>query len=208
MTTISAENVVARARDVIEREAQAVAALGGQMDERLATVIETLANCAGHVLVTGAGTSSAVAERLAHLLTCCGTPALFINAANSLHGGSGAITARDVVYIISKGGHSAEINQFADLARQRGATIIVQTEDAQAPLGQKADVLYCVNTVGDVDPFGMIATGSSLVSCAAGDVLCVLLLEVKRYSRDDFGRTHPSGAVGRQIAGAAESQHE
>jgi D-arabinose 5-phosphate isomerase GutQ len=203
MTSTSADTVagmVARAREVIDREAQGVRALAGQMDESLAEVVDLLFDCQGHVLVTGAGTSYAMAQRLAHLLSCSGTPALCISAADSLHGASGAVTANDVVYAISKGGRTAEINQFVEIARARGARIIAQTENPDSPLGRLADAVYCVRAAGEVDPYGMIATGSSLVSGAAGDVLCVLLLERRGYTRDQFGATHPGGAVGERVA--------
>ena len=200
MADISEREMVARARAVVEREARAVAALADQFDQGLADVLTLLLNCQGHVLVAGAGTSHAIAQRLAHLLSCCGTPALCISAADSIHGGSGAITADDVVFVISKGGHSAEINQFVEIARQRGARVIAQTENPQSPLARMSDAVFHVRTVGDVDPYGMIATGSSLVNGAAGDALCVLLLELRGYTRDDFGVTHPGGAVGKKLA--------
>ena len=196
----AAAALVARARQVLEREAQGVRALADQMDEGLAQVVDLLFNCRGHVLVTGAGTSQAIAQRLAHLFSCSGTPALCVSAADSLHGASGAVTANDVVYAISKGGRTAEINQFVEIARMRGARVVAQTEDPDSPLGQLADAVYVVKAVGDVDPYGMIATGSSLVNGAAGDVLCVLLLERRGYSRDQFGATHPGGAVGERLA--------
>ena len=199
---------VARAREVVEREAQAVRALADQFDDSLADVVALLLNCQGHILVTGAGTSHAMAQRFAHLLSCCGTPALCINAADAVHGGAGAITADDVVFIISKGGHSAEINQFAKIARERGAKIIAQTENPDSPLAQISDVIFDVRTVGDVDPYGLIATGSSLVNGAAGDALCVLLLESRGYSRDDFGSTHPGGAVGEKLAEDQKSKSQ
>ena len=192
-------DLVARAQAIVEREAQAVRALASQFDDSLVEVVTLLLNCQGHVLVTGAGTSHAMAQRFAHLLSCSGTPALCINAANCLHGGSGAITANDVVYVISKGGRSAEINQLVEIARQRGAKIVAQTENPDSPLGRVSDVVFSVKTVGDVDPYGMIATGSSLVNGAAGDALCVLLLEQRGYSRDEFGSTHPGGAVGEML---------
>lgn len=197
---LSTTDLINRAREVVEQEAAAVLALAGQFDQRLAGVVDLLLNCRGHVLVTGAGTSHAVAQRLAHLLSCCGTPALVISAADSLHGGSGAITPNDVVYIISKGGQSAEINQFAELARTRGAKIIAQTEKPESQLGQMADAVYQVVTPAAADPYGMIATGTSLVNCAAGDALCVLLLELRGYSKEEFGMTHPGGAVGHKLA--------
>jgi len=198
--------LVVRARQVIEQESRAVAALAGQLDEQIGPVVDLLQNCEGHVLVAGAGTSHAMAQRFAHLLSCSGTPALCINAADGLHGGAGAITGRDIVFIISKGGQSAEINQFAQIARERGARIVAQTENPDSPLAKMSDAVYCIRAVGEVDPYGMIATGSSLVNGAAGDVLCVLLLEARGYSRHQFGRTHPGGAVGRKLASAGEEE--
>ena len=200
MATLSTEELIARAGEVIELEARGVKALSGQFDKGLVNVIQCLLNCQGHVLVAGAGTSHAVAQRFAHLLSCSGTPALCVSAADCLHGGAGAITDRDVVYVISKGGRSAEINQFVELARKRGAQVIAQTENPTSPLGHLADAIYCVKIVGDVDPYGMIATGSSLVNGAAGDVLCVLLLELRGYTQEAFGLTHPGGAVGQKLA--------
>jgi len=195
------KNIKSRSKSVIEDEAMAVKELVNQMDEGLAPVVEILFNCQGHILVTGSGTSRAVAVRFAHLLSCCGTPALFISATDALHGGSGAIKSEDVIYIISKGGQSAEINQFAQLVKDRGAKVIAHTEKPDSLLGKMSDAVFHIVTKGDVDPYGMIATGSSLVNSAACDVLCKLLLEARGYTKDDFGKTHPGGAVGKKLAG-------
>jgi arabinose-5-phosphate isomerase len=191
--------LVERAREVVRQEAQAVAALVAQFDAGLAEVVDLLLSCEGHVLVTGAGTSHAVAQRFAHLLSCAGTPALCVSAADALHGGAGAVTADDVVYAISKGGHSAEVNRFAEIARARGAKIVAQTEDPDAPLAALSDAVLLVRIEGAVDPYGMVATGSSLVNAAAGDALCVLLLELRGYTQEAFGQTHPGGAVGKRL---------
>jgi arabinose-5-phosphate isomerase len=193
---LSPADLVARAREVVEREARSVAALAGQLEEGLAAILAALLACRGHVLVTGAGTSHAMAQRFAHLLSCCGVPALCIHAADSLHGSAGAIREEDVVFVISKGGRSSEINEFVAIAKSRGATVIAQTEDPQAPLALQSDMVYTIRAVGDIDPYGMVALGSSLVNGAAGDVLCALALEVGGYSKEAFGLTHPGGAVG------------
>lgn len=195
-------DLVARAREVIEREARGVGALAEQFDGHLTGVVDLLFHCRGHVLVTGVGTSHAMAQRFAHLLSCSGTPALCISASDSLHGGAGAITERDVLFVISKGGRTAEINQLAEIAHARGAKVIAQTENPASALAQFADAIYPVRAARDVDPYGMIATGSSLVNGAAGDVLCVLLLERRGYTREAFGQTHPGGAVGHMLSEA------
>jgi arabinose-5-phosphate isomerase len=200
MTKMSEEQMLARARQVVETEAKAVSALADQLSAGLMEAADMMAQCAGHILIAGAGTSSAIAQRFAHLLACCGTPALFISAANAIHGGAGAITDRDVVYIISKGGQSAEINKFAQIAKDRGARIIAHTERPDSPLGKLSDAVVHIVAPDGVDPYGMIATGSSLVNGAACDALCVLLLELRGYTKEQFAHTHPGGAVGKRIA--------
>ncbi len=200
MAEQAAKKLLERARAVVACEAEAVRSLMGQVDESVAQVTALMFECKGHILVAGAGTSRAVAQRFAHLLNCCGTPALALNAADCLHGGAGTITGRDILYVISKGGHSREINSLVEIAKHKGAKIIAHTENPDSPLAQMSDAIYKVKAPVDVDPYGMIATGSSLVNGAACDVLCVLLLEMRGYSKEDFGITHPEGAVGRKIA--------
>lgn len=192
--------MINRAKEIVEEESQAIKALTEQFDNNLLDVVDLMLNCQGHVLTLGAGTSRTVAQRFAHLLSCSGIPALALNGADALHGGSGAITDRDVLFVISKGGYSTEINQIASVAQRLGAKTIAQTEDPDSPLAQMCDVIYHIRAIGDVDPYGMIATGSSLVNSAACDVLCVLLLERGGYSKDSFGITHPQGAVGKKLA--------
>jgi arabinose-5-phosphate isomerase len=170
------------------------------MSERVVDVVEVLYQCQGHVLVAGAGTSHAIAQRLAHLLSCCGTPALCINAGDFMHGASGALRPEDVVYVISKGGQTAEINALVEIAHARGCTVVAQCENLASPLAETSDIVYPIVAPKGVDPYGMIATGSSLVNGAAGDVLCVLLLERRGYSKAQFGETHPGGAVGVKLA--------
>jgi arabinose-5-phosphate isomerase len=198
---MSPEEMAERAREVLRREAAAVEALADHIGEGLAPAVEALLGCEGHILVTGAGTSHAVALRLAHLLACVGRPALYVGPGDALHGGSGAVRAGDLLYVISKGGRSEEVNAFARIAAERGATVVAQTEAPDSPLGRLSDVVYRVEARGEVDPYGMVATGSSLVNCAAGDALCVLLLELGGYTREQFGATHPGGAVGHRLAG-------
>ncbi|MEJ2704762.1 MAG: SIS domain-containing protein [Sedimentisphaerales bacterium] len=196
---MSKEQILEEARRALQAEADAVRDLQQRLPETLAEVVGTIFACKGHVLVAGAGTCWAVAERFAHLLACCGTPALFINAANAIHGGAGSVTERDIVYVISKGGQTAELNEFVRIAKDRGARIIVQTERPDSELGRLSDLVYRVVTPEEVDPYGMIATGSSLVNAAACDALCVVLLEFRGYTKEQFGRTHPGGAVGRKL---------
>jgi D-arabinose 5-phosphate isomerase GutQ len=184
---------------VIERESAAVASLADQLDESFTSVIRILLGCRGKVLVAGSGTSHATALRFAHLLSCVGTPALFLHPGDSQHGASGAVAAEDVVIGLSKGGETTEVVFLAEIARLRGARVIAITEAPASSLGQAADVVLRATVPDDVDPFGMVATGSSLFFAALCDAVCVVLLEERGYSRDAFAETHPGGAVGQRI---------
>lgn len=193
------QQILEKAKQVLDRESASVAALTSQLDEHFVRAVELLYACGGHVLVAGSGTSNAVAARFAHLLSCCGTPALFIHPGDSQHGLSGAVTARDVVVVISKGGRTVEINYLARIARARGAKVIALTEKPDSELGQISDAVLPVYPLAGADPYGMIATGSSLTNAAMCDALCVVLLEMRGYTEQDFSQTHPGGAVGQMI---------
>lgn len=186
-------------REVIEREAAAVSSVAGQIEESFVQVVRTLLACEGKVLVSGSGTSHAVALRFAHLLSCVGTPALFLHPGDSQHGASGAVAAGDVWIGLSKGGETAEVIFLAGIARKRRATVVAITEQPTSSLGRLADIVLHVTAPEGIDPFGMVATGSSLFSSAFCDAICVALLELRDYSAEDFGETHPGGAVGRKI---------
>jgi D-arabinose 5-phosphate isomerase GutQ len=187
---------------VIEREAAAVASLASQLDESFPAAVRTLFACQGKVLVSGSGTSHAVALRFAHLLSCVGTPALFLHPGDSQHGASGAVAEGDVWIGLSKGGETSEVIFLAGIARKRGATVMAITEQPDSSLGRLADLVVRITAPADVDPFGMVATGSSLFGAAYCDAICVALLELRGYSVDEFGETHPGGAVGHKIRGA------
>lgn len=205
---MSPEEILRLARTVIEQESASVAALVDQLDEHFVAVAQLLLNCQGHVLVAGSGTSHPVGARLAHLLSCCGTPSLFIHPGDSQHGLSGAVTERDIVIAISKGGETTEVNHLANIAKKRGAQVIAFTEEPDSTLGRLSDRVLRIQAAPEADPYGMIATGSSLTVCGMADALCVVLLHLRGYTKERFGETHPGGAVGLALAAQAQAKDE
>ena len=193
------KEIIQLAKEAVQQEAEGVLTLLGQLNDSFIKAVRLMLDCKGHVLVSGSGTSHAVARRLAHLLSVCGTPALLLDAGDSQHGLSGAITADDVVIAISKGGTTTEIVFLASVAKSRGAMVIAITEKPESELGKLADVVMKIVAPPEGDPFGMIATGSSLINCALGDALCVVLLKLRGYTVEQFGETHPGGAVGKKL---------
>jgi arabinose-5-phosphate isomerase len=199
MVEMNDNEILQLGKDTIKTEAQGILALVDQLDESFIQAVKLLLNCQGHVLVSGSGTSSAVARRMAHLMTVCGTPALLLDAGDGPHGGAAAVTEKDMLIALSKGGTTKELVFLASVAKDRRAYIIAITENPESELGRLSDVVLKVNAPVEGDPFGMIATGSSLINCALGDALCVTLLKLRGYTIEQFGATHPGGAVGDKL---------
>lgn len=190
---------LARMRATLRKDAQILEQLASLLDDQVSAAVDLLLATKGHVLVGGSGTSGPVALRFAHLLSCCGLPALFIHPADSLHGGSGAVKPEDTLVLISKGGRTAEINRFAKIARQRGARVVAVTEAPESELGQMSDGIIRVKVAPESDPFGMVATSSSLANAAVLDAVCETVLVETGYSLQSFAETHPGGAIGMKI---------
>jgi arabinose-5-phosphate isomerase len=186
-------------RATLRKDAQILEQLASLLDDKVSAAVDLLLATMGHVLVAGSGTSKPVALRFAHLLSCCGLPALFIDPADGLHGGSGAVKPEDTLVLISKGGRTVEINRFAKIARQRGARVVAVTEAPESELGQLADGIIRVKVAPESDPFGMVATSSSLANAAVLDAVCETVLVETGYSLRSFAETHPGGAVGMKI---------
>lgn len=196
------------AREVIRRDALAVAGLVDQLGAEFTAVVQVLEQCTGKVLVTGMGTSGATARRLAHLLSVGGTPATFAHAADGLHGSLGLVAPGDVVIAISKGGESDELNEYVRRAGERGAYTVAITSARDSGLAKASRQLLVTTTPDDVDPGGMIAMGSALASCALGDALVVCVMHSREGAWERFEHSHPGGAVGKRISDRAGGTNE
>jgi D-arabinose 5-phosphate isomerase GutQ len=194
MSTI--QEAMDAAIELLAAETRAVGSIANLLDGDFVHAVELLRACAGKVIVSGVGTSGTVARRLAHLLSVSGTPALFLHPADALHGSLGAITEADVLIVISKGGGSGEVNEFATRARQLGASVLALTctPDSSLAAGATHAVVLPVEEAGE--PGGMIAMSSTLATSAWGDALALVLMRLRSYGFDRVLFTHPGGAVG------------
>ena len=197
---ISNKNILEIAQTTLEAESSAISSVVSYLDQSFIDIVETLHQCQGHILVTGAGTSHTIAARFAHLLSCIGSPAFFIHPADSLHGSAGAVTDKDILFALSKGGETDEVIQLTQISKSRGAKIIALTENPQSTLAKQSAHTLIIKAPQEINPFnGLIAIGSSLLNAAICDAICMALLERNQYSFETFAQTHPGGAVGKKI---------
>lgn len=188
-------------------EAAALAALTEIVDPRaFERCVALLAACRGRVLTAGVGTSMAAARKIAHSLCCLERPAAFLSPGDAVHGGLGAVQPDDVVIAISKGGGTREILHLIPAIQAKHATLIGVTENPESLLARASDLCLRVKVEREPDPFNMLATASTLAVIAVFDAVCIALMTVTGYTREQFAVIHPGGAVGERLLDPAKDQ--
>jgi len=161
--------------------------------------VRVLADCRGRILTTGCGTSAAAARKIAHSLCCIERPAAFLNPSDAVHGALGLVQSGDVVVAISKGGGTRELLNLLPACKTKNAYLIAVTENPGSPLAVAADLILRVRVEREPDPFNMLATASTLAVIAVFDAVCIALMHLTGYTREQFAVIHPSGAVGARL---------
>ena len=182
---------------VLSREAAAVEALVSQIEDSVVTTARQVLAVTGKVVTTGSGTSGIMAERLAHLLSVCGSPALYLPSMDALHGGMGAITASDLVLASSKTGGSSVLTNLTERLVARGVHVVAVTERPESPFATAASsVAVLPATAPDADPGDLVAMASTLAVGAWGDALTVVAMALRGHTVADIIDSHPAGGVG------------
>jgi arabinose-5-phosphate isomerase len=195
------------ARQTLQLEGQALQRAAEQLDESLADCLVAILECRGKVLTSGVGATGAVARRFAHLLCCVGRPAIFLHAAEAVHGSSGAVQAGDLLILLSKFGETRETVALARIAGRRQATMIGITENPDSSLGHLCDIVLPVPASPPLDLFeGKMSLGSSLLIAGLCDALVAAVNQALRTSQEAFEGLHPGGIVERQLGGPPANQ--
>lgn len=192
---MEANKMLKQAKDMIRAEGEAILGVADQLDQSFVEAARLVSECNGRILITGAGTSGTIARRMAHLFATCGMPAFYMNAADALHGPSAAIAAGDLLIALSKAGKSAEINQFAEVARQRGGKVISMTWEPESELAGLSDVVLVIRPDSKGEGEGVLPFGSTLANGAVGDALCLVAKRLRGFDLAELTQTHPSGAT-------------
>ena len=194
-----AARLKARAIEVLQIEAEAVAALPQRIGDEFVRACEVILACRGRVVVSGMGKSGHVARKIAATLASTGTPAFFMHPGEASHGDLGMVTADDVVLALSYSGNTDELLAIVPLVKRRGSRLIAMTGAADSRLAALADVHLDAAVAREACPLNLAPTASTTASLALGDALAVALLEARGFGPDDFASSHPGGALGRRL---------
>lgn len=193
------KNIIGIARDIVQKEAAAVAALAPLLDVQFEKAVELIAACKGRVVVSGIGKSAIVAQKVVATLNSTGTPAVFLHAADAIHGDLGMVQDQDVVMILSKSGESPEIKVLLSLIRGFGNPLIGMVGNLQSDLARQSDIV--LNTTIDQEAClnNLAPTSSTTVQMVMGDALAITLMEMRGFGTEDFARFHPGGTLGKKL---------
>ena len=196
-STSSIETIADR---ILDQEIRALEGLREQLDPALIQkAVEMILGCEGMVMTVAAGTSGSIARRLAHVLTCSGAPALFLDPGQAQHGYSGIISNRDLLIAFSRGGETDEVNHALHVAKDRGAASIGILEESNSTMAELCDVILTARVAEEHNAVGVIPLASTLAHAAVGDILCAGVLSARGHGDKEFGTLHPGGAVGKRL---------
>lgn len=191
--------IQALARAVIENEAAAISALSGRIDEQFIAACEAMLACSGRIVVIGMGKSGHVGSKIAATLASTGTPAFFVHPAEAGHGDMGMIKTEDVVLLLSNSGETDELNTILPPLKRLGVPLVAMTGNPASTLARHADIHIDVSVSKEACPLGLAPTSSTTATLVMGDALAVALLETRGFTKEDFARSHPAGALGRRL---------
>ncbi len=193
------DKILSVAKETILTEAKAIANLEQLLDQNFALAVEAIYNSKGRVIITGIGKSAVIATKIVATLNSTGTPAVFMHAADAIHGDLGTILTDDVVICISKSGNTPEIKVLVPLIKNFGNTLISITGNPDSFLGQQADFTLNSYVEKEACPNNLAPTTSTTAQLVMGDALAVCLLKLRNFSSKDFAKYHPGGALGKKL---------
>ena len=196
---LSREEIIKTGVETVELELKEITALKTRIGEHFADAVELIANTKGRVVVAGIGKSANIGTKITATLNSTGTPAIFMHAADAIHGDLGIIQPDDVVIIISKSGNTPEIKMLASLIKSLGNKIIAISGKADSFLSSLADINLDASVEREACPNNLAPTSSTTVQLIVGDALAVSLLKNRNFTSEDFARFHPGGTLGKKL---------
>jgi len=193
------DKILSIAKDTISIEAKAIAELENLLTPQFADAVQYIYNSKGRVIITGIGKSAIIANKIVATLNSTGTPAVFMHAADAIHGDLGSILEDDVVICISKSGNTPEIKVLVPLIKNFKNKIIAITGNMDSFLAQQSN--YVLNTYVEKEacPNNLAPTTSTTAQLVMGDALAICLLNLREFSSKDFAKYHPGGALGKKL---------
>tara|TARA_B110000967_G_C18831249_1_gene534239 strand:+ start:302 stop:1324 length:1023 start_codon:yes stop_codon:yes gene_type:complete len=198
-TLKSSQEIRAIVEKVITHEAETILHLSTLVDEQFSQAIEYIYHSPGRVIITGIGKSANIATKIVATLNSTGQPALFMHAADAIHGDLGMVQQDDTVLCISKSGNTPEIKVLVPLLKKLGNKLIGMTSNKESFLAKNSNYIFHAYAEKEACPNNLAPTTSTTAQLVLGDALAVALLEMRSFTSNDFAKYHPGGSLGKKL---------
>jgi len=195
----SSKEIIEIAKKVIIQEADAITQLSTLVDEQFSDAVYTTYQSSGRLIITGIGKSANIANKIVATLNSTGQPAMFMHAADAIHGDLGMVQTNDIVLCISKSGNTPEIKVLIPLIKNRGNKLIGMTSNKESFLAQHSDFVFHAYAEKEACPNNLAPTTSTTAQLVLGDAFAVALLELRKFTSNDFAKYHPGGSLGKKL---------
>ncbi|HBK1770239.1 TPA: KpsF/GutQ family sugar-phosphate isomerase [Campylobacter jejuni] len=192
-------NTLEIAKEVFEKEAQAILDLAKNLDENFNQAVNLMLNTKGHCIVSGMGKSGHIGAKIAATLASTGTPSFFIHPGEALHGDLGMLTPEDVLIAISNSGETEEILKIIPAIKKRKIPLIVMCGKKNSTLVKQSDIFLNIAVEKEACPLQLAPMSSTTATLVMGDALAAALMKVRNFKPDDFALFHPGGSLGRKL---------
>ena len=196
---IDKKQIIQTAKELIQTELEAVAALADRVDNSFVEACEIITNCEGRIAIIGMGKSGHIGQKIAATLSSTGNPACFVHPAEAGHGDLGLITSQDVVIMLSNSGETEELINIVPTLSNLNIKLIVLTGNLKSKLAKKANVCIDVSVAKEACPLDLAPTSSTTAALVMGDALAIALIQTKDFNLEEFARSHPSGQLGKRL---------
>lgn len=192
------KDIIQYAAKVLNEEAKAVSKLVEYLDNNFVDAVNEIINCRGRVIVTGIGKSAIIGQKIVGTFNSTGTPAVFMHAADAVHGDLGIIQKDDVVICISKSGNTPEIAILIPFLKANGNKLIAIVGAMESLLAKEAHYVLNCTVSREASPNNLAPTSSAMAQLAIGDAIASTLIKMRGFSTEDFAKVHPGGILGRR----------
>jgi len=192
-------SIIDSAIKTLQLEATSVLGLTEFIDDSFSATVNLVHAMKGRLIISGIGKSAIIAQKIVATLNSTGTPAVFMHAADAIHGDLGLVLKDDIVLIISKSGNSPEIKVLSSLVKSRGNILIGMAGNMTSDLATKSDHVLNTTVSAEACPNNLAPTSSTTAQMAMGDALAVCLMDLKGFGSEDFAKHHPGGALGKKL---------
>jgi len=193
------KGILELAKNTIRTEGDAIQHLATLLDQQFADAVDCIYHGKGRVVITGIGKSALIASKIVATLNSTGTPAIFMHAADAIHGDLGTIQQEDIVICISKSGSTPEIKLLVPLIKSGSNKLIAITGNPESYLAEKSDFVLNTYVEKEACPNNLAPTTSTTAQLVMGDALAICLLELRGFSSKDFAKYHPGGTLGKKL---------